>query len=162
MGVRRRGATAAEIERVYRDRSRTFLFTVTALLRDGDAALDIVHDGFAHALSRRVSYRGDGTLEAWIWRIVLNLARDRLRTKARRVSTAAPVSWREPDDVADLRARLLELPERQRLAIFLRYYGDLTYDEIAAALGVRPGTVAASLHAAHSALRRQLQTEAVG
>jgi RNA polymerase sigma-70 factor (ECF subfamily) len=58
----------------------------------------------------------------------------------------------ERDD--DLRALLLGLPERQRLAVFLRYYADLPYEEIAEALDISPGTVAASLNAARRALRR--------
>ena len=41
--------------------------------------------------------------------------------------------------------------------VFLRYYADLSYDQIAEALGVRPGTVAASLNAAHATLRRNLE-----
>jgi DNA-directed RNA polymerase specialized sigma24 family protein len=48
------------------------------------------------------------------------------------------------------------LPERQRLALFLRYYADLDYEAIADALGVKAGTIAATLHAAHAALRREL------
>jgi DNA-directed RNA polymerase specialized sigma24 family protein len=49
------------------------------------------------------------------------------------------------------------LPERQRLAVFLRYYADLDYASIAAALGIKGGTVAAALNAAHETLRRSLQ-----
>ena len=48
------------------------------------------------------------------------------------------------------------LPERQRLALFLRYYADLDYKTIAEALGIKPGTVAASLNAAHATLKRAL------
>jgi RNA polymerase sigma factor (sigma-70 family) len=55
-----------------------------------------------------------------------------------------------------LEAIVATLPERQRLALFLRYYADLDYEAIATALGVKPGTVAATLHAAHTTLRRQL------
>jgi RNA polymerase sigma factor (sigma-70 family) len=55
-----------------------------------------------------------------------------------------------------LAALVAALPERQRLVLFLRHYADLDYESIATALGVKPGTVAASLHAAHSALRREL------
>jgi RNA polymerase sigma factor (sigma-70 family) len=50
-----------------------------------------------------------------------------------------------------------ELPERQRTVLFLRYYADLDYRAIAAALGIRPGTVAATLSAAHRAIRAQLE-----
>jgi RNA polymerase sigma factor (sigma-70 family) len=48
------------------------------------------------------------------------------------------------------------LPERQRLVLFLRYYADLDYAAIADALEIKSGTVAATLHTAHAALRRQL------
>ena len=49
------------------------------------------------------------------------------------------------------------LPERQRLVLFLRHYADLDYRSIATALDVTPGTVGASLNAAHASLRRLLQ-----
>jgi RNA polymerase sigma factor (sigma-70 family) len=61
---------------------------------------------------------------------------------------------RETDDIRPL---LAALPERQRAALFLRYYADLDYRGIAEALNVAPGTVAATLNAAHGALRRQLE-----
>lgn len=156
--MRGNGAAPAEIEAIYRKRFRAFLFSVTALLGDGDAALDVVQDGFAIALRRRDSYRSEGSLEAWLWRIVINVARDRRRSIRR---LAAPAHFettedaREPDD--DVRTLLLALPERQRLAVFLRYYADLSYGQIAEALGVRVGTVAASLNAAHAALRRDFE-----
>jgi len=132
---------------------------MTALLREGEAALDVVQEGFALALSRRESYRGDGSLEAWVWQIVLNVARDRLRSRQRHDEGLRSETVRaenELDGDGELLVSLLALPERQRLAIFLRYYADLSYEQIAEALGVRPGTVAASLNAAHAALRRDL------
>lgn len=158
-----RGATSEQIEAVYRERFRAFLLSITALLRDGEAALDVVQEGFALALRRQRSFRGEGTLEAWLWRIVLNVARDRQRSRRRweSVQSLEPMpSTSESDD--DLRASLLTLPERQRLAIFLRYYADLSYGQIAQALGISPGTVAASLNAAHTTLRREFKEEACG
>ena len=56
-----------------------------------------------------------------------------------------------------MRQVLAELPERQRLVVFLRYFADLEHARIAEALGIRPGTVAATLNAAHAALRRRLE-----
>jgi DNA-directed RNA polymerase specialized sigma24 family protein len=41
--------------------------------------------------------------------------------------------------------------------LFLRYYADLDYDAIAEALGISPGTVGATLHAAHKAMRERLK-----
>ena len=55
-----------------------------------------------------------------------------------------------------MRAALAALPERQRLALFLRYYADLDYAGIAEALGISRGTVSATLHAAHATLQTQL------
>jgi RNA polymerase sigma factor (sigma-70 family) len=52
---------------------------------------------------------------------------------------------------------LARLPERQRTAVFLRYYADLDYSAIGQALGISIGTVAATLNAAHAALRGQLE-----
>lgn len=156
--MRRSGATAAEIEAIYRERFRAFLLSVMAVLGDGELALDVVQEGFALALHRRGRFRGEGSLEAWLWRIVLNLARDHRRSRSR--ESALPLldaiaDASEPDD--DLRGLLLGLPERQRLAIFLRYYADLPYDEIAKVLGISAGTVGASLNAARRALRRDLE-----
>jgi RNA polymerase sigma factor (sigma-70 family) len=54
---------------------------------------------------------------------------------------------------SELAARLAVLPERQRLVVFLRYFADLEYREIASALGIETGTVSATLHAAHVSLR---------
>jgi RNA polymerase sigma-70 factor (ECF subfamily) len=154
----RSGATPGEIEAIYRDRFRAFLMSVTALLRDGDAALDAVQEGFSLGLQRRRSFRREGNLEAWLWRIVLNVARDRLRSLRREPTFAESAAIAETDgSSADVRESLLSLPERQRLAVFLRYYADLSYEQIAEALGVQVGTVAASLNAAHTSLRRGLK-----
>jgi RNA polymerase sigma factor (sigma-70 family) len=56
-----------------------------------------------------------------------------------------------------LLSQLARLPERQRLVLFLRYFADLPYDAIADALEISPGTVAATLNAAHQSLRRWLE-----
>jgi RNA polymerase sigma-70 factor (ECF subfamily) len=56
-----------------------------------------------------------------------------------------------------LRVALAALPERQRLATFLRYYADLDYEAIAAVLGISVGTVGATLNAAHASLRKCLE-----
>ena len=100
--------------------------------------------------------RGEGTLEAWVWRMVVNAA---LKESARPIheelaDIAAAGSAQDPTTVAEAVARL---PEQQRLTLFLRYYADLDYRSIATALEVAPGTVAATLNAAHTTLRRLLQ-----
>jgi RNA polymerase sigma-70 factor (ECF subfamily) len=69
------------------------------------------------------------------------------------LAAAARSTTAEPAEPPVVGALVRALPERQRLAVFLRYYADLSYPQIADVLGVRPGTVAASLNAAHASLR---------
>ena len=64
-----------ELEALYRDRYRQFLRVVIAVVGDESAAHDVVQEGFARAIKSAGSYRGEGTVEAWLWRIVLNVAR---------------------------------------------------------------------------------------
>ena len=154
-----RGVRPSEIEAIYRNRFRVFVLSATAMLGNGEEALDAVQEGFARALSQRHSFRGEGTPEGWIWRIVLNVARDRLRGRRQPQAPNPRESSVDAFETSDqsLRERVLDLPERQRLAVFLRYYADLSYEQIAEALGVRAGTVAASLHAALASMRRDLE-----
>ena len=56
-----------------------------------------------------------------------------------------------------VRVWIAGLPERQRLAVYLRYYADLDYRAIAAVLEVELGTVSATLSAAHRSLRKNLE-----
>jgi RNA polymerase sigma factor (sigma-70 family) len=127
----RSGATSAEIEAIYRDRFSAFVLAMTAHLRERETALDAVQDGFALGLDHRRRFRGDGSLEAWLWRIVLNVTRDRLRARRGHRDSEQGRTANESETDNDLRAALLALPERQRLAIFLRYYADLSYQQIA-------------------------------
>ena len=57
----------------------------------------------------------------------------------------------------ELRTRIAALPERQRTVLFLRHFADLDYRAIGEVLGISPGTVGATLNAAHAALRRTLE-----
>jgi len=63
----------------------------------------------------------------------------------------------DPGPDATLRAVLALLPERQRTAVFLRYYADLDYAAIGEALGISTGSVSATLSAAHATLRNRLE-----
>jgi RNA polymerase sigma-70 factor (ECF subfamily) len=142
---------------LYRARFHAFVRTAAAVAGDVDSGREAVQEGFATAVRKRSTYRGEGSLEAWVWPIVLNEARDRLRRRTPAVHAASePIDEREAKD-EELRLALAALPERQRLVAFLRYYADLEYEGIASVLGIAPGTVAATLNAAHAALRERLE-----
>lgn len=162
MGVgRTEGDRLAAIERLYRERFTQYLRVAIAIIGDRERALDAVQDGFADALRSRRTLRDDGALEAWVWRTVVNSARKRARVRfdtgvsdANEIASGNGSLAVEPSVV---REAIAGLPERQRLVVFLRYYAELPYDEIAGVLRIRTGTVSATLHAAHVSLRGALE-----
>ena len=159
--LRRRGASVDAIERVYRARLPEFRRVAAAITGDREQALDAVQEGFATALRKRKQYRGDGSLDGWVWRTVVNTTysqRRRLRPATSLAEEAAPGENGHGSADADrVRAALLLIPERQRLVIFLHYYADLDYAAIADVLGISTGTVGATLHTARAAMRRLLE-----
>jgi RNA polymerase sigma-70 factor, ECF subfamily len=66
---------------MYRRRFRTFVRIATAITRDEGLAQDAVQDGFARALRSLKKFRGEASLDAWVWRIVLNAAHDARSTE---------------------------------------------------------------------------------
>jgi DNA-directed RNA polymerase specialized sigma24 family protein len=146
----------ARIEQVYRTDYRKYLRVALGVLRDEDRAVDAVQEAFATAVQKRRRYRGEGPLEAWIWRMVVNAAlKERGRPQA--LALVEDVAARSPPEGGAAMDAIARLPERQRLALFLRYYADLDYESIATVLGVTTGTVGATLNAAHTSVRRLLQ-----
>jgi RNA polymerase sigma-70 factor (ECF subfamily) len=144
----------ARIESLYRERFPQFVRVARAVTGDRESALEAVQEGFADALRNSEKWEGRGSLEGWVWRCVVNRAR---KARPRPVPELPPGENGRPDHDSELRARLAALPERQRLVVFLRYFADLDYREIAATLGIEVGTVSATLHAAHASLRAKYE-----
>jgi RNA polymerase sigma-70 factor, ECF subfamily len=153
------GAGVRDLEDLYRRQYERFARVAAAVAGDVEAGHDAVQEGFASLLRGRDAFRGEAPLEAWAWRAVLNAAR---KARARRLETVDDVGEVAAGDgmVGDgaiVRGWVAALPERQRLAVFLRYYADLDYRAVAAALDVEVGTISATLSSAHRALRKQLE-----
>jgi RNA polymerase sigma-70 factor (ECF subfamily) len=152
-------AGVRDLEDLYRRRYERFARVAAAIAGDVEAGHDAVQEGFASLLRGRDTYRGQAPLEAWAWRAVLNAAK---KARARRLETVADVGEEAAGDgiVGDgaiVRRWVEALPERQRSVVFLRYYADLEYRAIAAALDVEVGTVSATLSSAHRVLRNRLE-----
>jgi RNA polymerase sigma factor (sigma-70 family) len=158
-------ASLHEIEGVYRERAVQFERVAAAIVRDREAARDVVQDAFATVVRKRAGFARRGSVDAWIWRAVVNTALNRLRTDRRHAERRLPqhslIDDRRLDGPpeAGVLAELARLPQRQRLVVFLRYYADLDYTTIGVALGISSGTVASTLNSAHAALRRLLEEE---
>jgi RNA polymerase sigma factor (sigma-70 family) len=154
------GPFTGELEDLYRGRYRHFLRVATAIVGDDASGHDAVQDGFAQALREQQSFRGEGPLEAWVWRTVVNAALSARRSRNAHREAPEAVGTAAANGQADesgVRAWVAALPERQRLAVYLRYYADLDYRSIADALGVEVGTVSATLSSAQAALRRSMK-----
>ena len=150
-------ASEQALEALYRTRYLGFVEALTTVTRGYDGAHDAVQEGFARALASRRGFNG-GSLEAWVMRIALNAAIDtRRRDCERPLDEAVPdPQLLRPERDEALAAALRELPPKRRLVVFLRYFADLSYADIAAVTGTSRGTVAATLNQAHAALRAAL------
>jgi RNA polymerase sigma factor (sigma-70 family) len=155
------GATPAQLEALYRRRFAHFVRVAVAICGDGERGRDVVQNAFIAAIRHRRSFRGEAPLEAWVWQIVVNEARRAVLEPAFAEETEHEESTNGhgggEHDPLGIRGWIVALPERQREAIFLRYFADLDYATIAEALGIEVGTVSATLGAAHRSLRKRLQ-----
>ena len=141
---------------MYRADYLRFVRVATAITGDEESGADAVHDAFVQAVRSRRSYRGEGPLAAWVWRMVVNAAKQRV-TQRPVAEVEKPHAEGENGFGDPVRSLVASLPERQRLTLFLRYYADLDYEAIASTLGVTSGTVGATLNQAHTALRTALE-----
>lgn len=148
------------IEQLYRDRYVGFRNALAPVVGSREAARDVVQEAFARALRDARKLRHEESLAAWVWRIALRIA---LREQGDRTNDELPDDLTIFDAERDpaLAAAIRSLPPKRRLILFLRYYADFTYAEIAEAVGVAEGTVAATLAQGHAALLNQLMSQEV-
>jgi RNA polymerase sigma-70 factor (ECF subfamily) len=143
-------------------REHSRLVTVLCAMLDGDraTAAELADETCARALERWDRVGRMASPGGWAYRVACNLARRRFwhGRRAADVSrlVATPHEASTPDWSLEVRDAVESLPPRERAAVMLRYVADLSQDEIAHALHVTPGTVAASLHAGREKLARLL------
>jgi len=166
----RNGDVRAYGELVERYREPAFRLAVL-VTKSAAEAEDAVQEAFVKAYYALGRFRDRAPFRPWILRIVSNEARNRRRSARRREGLALRVAEDRPSGGAapspeaavlerETSRALLEaigrLPERERLVIGYRYFLDLSEAEIAAVLGVRPGTVKSRCARALAHLRARL------
>ena len=124
-------------------------------------ARDVAQEAFARALRDQDGFRGEGSLEAWVWRIAFRVAIGSKGSRELVLDEVPDVSFVDESRDPTLTAAVRELPPQRRLAIFLRYFADLSYADIGGVLGVAEGTVAATLSQAHRQLAGELSANEV-
>jgi RNA polymerase sigma-70 factor (sigma-E family) len=161
------GAPADRLTALYEAHADGFLRLAVVMLGDPAAAEDVVQDAFC-GLYRRWRYLDDPAKAlAYVRSAVLNGCRSHLRarTRAQRRATfgsAGHTASAEDDALVAVEHRevltaLRGLPARQREALVLRFYLDLSEPDIAAAMGISQGTVKSTTSRAIAALGRLLQ-----
>ncbi len=135
------GEQAAFAELVDRFRSR-LLRVAQSSLRDRQLAEDVVQETFLAVFQARQTYHPTFAVSTWVWTILLNLVRrtrERLAKRQFREATACEVrptlSLTHPaEDREQLDHWLSLIPEAEADALRLRFFGELSYDEIAASM----------------------------
>ncbi len=147
-------------------------------------AEDVVQDGYLQAFTRLDTFRGEARLSTWLTRIVMNEALGRVRRRRRLVDLSAleqaeggqaqilmfpqPSPTQDPEAEAG-RAQLRrmvehavdELPEAFRSVFMMREVEEMSIEETASFLGIRPETVKTRLHRARRLLQKALQARLV-
>ena len=151
----------SDLEDLYRRRHGAFQVMLASVTGSVESARDVVQEAFAQALRDQDGFRGEGSLEGWVWRIAFRVA---IRSKGSRevaLDEIPEVAFVDGSSDPTLAAAVRGLPQQRRMAIFLRYFADLSYAEIGEVLGVTEGTVAATLSQAHQQLAAELSTDEV-
>jgi RNA polymerase sigma-70 factor, ECF subfamily len=178
------GALAADVDQAFEGlvrhfQDRLFGFAMRLTGRREDAE-EVAQDAFVRAYRALKSYpperRREMALKAWLYRIVLNVARNRVRRKRRptvslddEAGQAAAARHAHDDPAgrpdarfelkrrrADIASLVADLPERYRAPLILRYVEGLKIEEVAAILKQPVGTTKSNVHRAINALRNAL------
>jgi RNA polymerase sigma-70 factor, ECF subfamily len=157
-----------ELYDVYKDR----VYSIALYFFHGDrvAAGDVTQQVFLKVLANISQFRGDANFSTWLYRLVVNACLDEARGRKHRFVTqersrleAVPgpdsqeLHYARAEVSASVRAAVASLPPKFRIAVLLRYFDDLSYEEMAKALRCSMGTVASRLNRGHKLLAERLK-----
>jgi RNA polymerase sigma-70 factor, ECF subfamily len=155
------GRLDSDLEDLYRRRQGAFQVMLASVAGNVESARDVVQEAFAQALRYQDGFRGDGSLEGWVWRIAFRIAIGSKGSGELSVDEVPEVAFVDEGRDPELVAAVQHLPPQRRMAIFLRYFADLSYAEIGDVLGIAEGTVKATLFKAHDQLGTELSAHEV-
>ncbi|MBP5389211.1 MAG: RNA polymerase sigma factor [Bacteroidales bacterium] len=159
--------TFNEIVAKYRERLYWHIRSLVCSHEDAD---DVLQDCFVKIWKALPGFRGDSELFTWAWRIATNealnflhkqkvraaLSFESLRTTLENRIDEDP--WFDGDALQrDLAKAIVSLPEKQRLVFQMRYYEDLSYEQISEITGTSVGALKASYHIAYEKIREILK-----
>jgi RNA polymerase sigma-70 factor (ECF subfamily) len=153
----------------YKDR----VYSIALYFFHGDhtVAGDVTQEVFLKVMTSIRQYRGDAAFSTWLYRLVVNACMDTARRRKSGVAIAGGASLdliagpgTQEDDIAreqmsaSVRAAVSALPPKFRMAVLLRYFEDLSYEQMARTLHCSMGTVASRLSRGHKLLGERLKS----
>ena len=173
----RQGEEAA-VRAIIRHNNRRLFRDARAIVRDDSEAEDVVQESYVRAFTRLGDFRGESSLSTWLTRIVINEAYGRLRRRR------ATVDWTTVEAVPTIEAQIIPFPSPQldpertmaqheisqlleraidalpdafRVVLVARLIEEMSVEETAKLLSLRPETVKTRLHRARALLRADLE-----
>jgi RNA polymerase sigma-70 factor (sigma-E family) len=157
--------SAREVTALYEAHALSLTQLAYVMLGDRAAAEDVVQEAFLGLYKRWNKLRDTASAPGYLRASVLNGSRMVLRSRARRAGhTASELPWESAEATAlvceehrHLLLAIRALPPRQREALMLRYYLDLSEEDTAQSMGIRRGTVKSATSRALAALGQRMQ-----
>jgi RNA polymerase sigma-70 factor, ECF subfamily len=178
--ARARHREEAAIRTIIRDNNRRLFRLARSIVKDDSEAEDVVQEGYVRAFTKLAEFRGESSLGTWLTRIVINEALGRLRRRRTTVdwesaeATSAanaqiipfPASQADPErtmaqrEIHHILERAIDaLPEPFRVVLVARLVEEMSIEETAALLELRPQTVKTRLHRARRLLCADLERQ---
>ncbi len=160
-----REISGSRLDDLYREHAPAARRLAYLLTGDRWAADDLVQDAFVRIAGRFLDFRDPQSAGGYVRRTIVSLVISRRRRKAvetkhaQRTPPVAPYVDPDPAERDAIFRSMAHLSERQRTALVLRYYLDLSDSDIADALRCRPGTVKSLLSRGIDALREVIDDE---
>lgn len=152
-----------------------------SVLKNPDDAADLTQEAFIRLFRSLRQYNGESRFTTWLYRLVVNLGRDELRRRGRRVPVLIPNDdqeldpmssvadddpWADPEIVANahemrdqIRCALNQLEEQYRLVLTLYYFDDMKYADIAEILDIPLNTVKSHIRRGKNRLAELLSAQ---
>ncbi len=159
---------------IVKDYSERLYWHIRRMVNRHEDADDLLQEIFLKIWTALPSFRGEAQLYTWVWRIATNetlnwLRRERIRAALRFQGIDQEMERRIEGDTyfngtaaqRELAKAVARLPEKQRQVFVMRWWDELSYEEISAITGTSVGALKASYHLAQEKVRLNLQAEDV-
>ena len=152
---------------VVRRHQRLVFGAAFRIVKDATVAEDVAQEAFLRAFKAIHDYRGEGELGGWLYRISRNLALN-VVTRSRETPTEELTDMLDParnpeaetihrEDIRSVQAALRDVPELLRRPLVMYEYQHMTYEDIAATIGIPLNTVRSRIFRAKRALETRLE-----